>query len=574
MKQPPDILSLLAGRRFWLVIVLLWACAYLPGLGARDLRLEEGRRATPAREMLTTGDYLTPRIYGDVYLNKPPGYFWLVAGVGYLNGGVDAWATRIPSAISVLLSALIALGFAKRDLSRQARGLAALMILSVPAMLDKGTLGEIDATLSMLVFAAMCVFYNAYAAARDAASPRWSTMFWSWVAVGALSGVMVLLKGPGGPLELGAPIVCFLLWERQWRMLFSPGVLVGILLAVAPAGVWVWLLLESQAPHKLAQIWSNQLGLDTAARAAKTGVDDDNVSLIGRYLWHFPRDIIGMTLPWAIWAGIALVPQQARKTRIRPRLYRFLVCSIVAMVLPFYLWPASHGRHVMAIVYGVCILAAAFLMGDPGRAHPPWSKRLLAFMSLLLAAAPMAAGVAAVGLALRYYHAGLATASLLLIAGALGSGILTRLVQRVAVAPATVGVAFAATLAIAIISGRAVASSILLPMKAASDETRLAAIEIAKLIPPGSEVYTLETFGRDGAGSYYNIQFYAGTQALGHTLRALHNADELPAGRQVLVLGTAPEIAALANTEKTLVGVIPTKEKKLSPLQVVRVRRQ
>ena len=555
---------MLGGKRFWVVIVLLWGCAYLPGLGTRDLRLEEGRRATPAREMVAGGDWLVPRIYGDVYLSKPPGYFWLVAAVGYVHGQVDAWATRIPSAVSVLISALIALGFARRDLSKEARGLAALMILSVPAMLDKGTLGEIDALLSMLVLAGMSVFYEGYTSPRRGG--LFGGMFWGWMGFGAIGGVMVILKGPGGPLELAGPIVCFLIWEKQWRMLLSPGVVVGMVLALLPTGVWVWLL-ESQGHYDLATIWANQVGLDTAARVAKTGVDDDNVSLVVRYLWHFPRDIVGMTLPWVVWAGLALVPRQARETKIPVRLWRFLFCSSVVMVLPFYVWPAAHGRHVMAIVYGVCILAAAYLVGDQEREHPAWSKRLLTVLSLLLAAVPMAAGVAAVGLALRIYPAGLATASLLLIVGMLGSGMLTRLVQRVAVAPATVGVVFAAVLAIAIVSGRAVVGAVVLPWKAASDETRLAAVEMARLIPPGSEIYTLETFGREGAGSYYNIQFYAGA-----TLKALHNAEELPQGRAVLVLGTAREIAGLVGVEKTAVGVLPT-DKKKPALEVVRVRR-
>ena len=55
------------------------------------------RRATPAREMLATGDFLLPRLYGDPYLNKPPVFFWVIAGLGSLIGEVNVHAARLPS---------------------------------------------------------------------------------------------------------------------------------------------------------------------------------------------------------------------------------------------------------------------------------------------------------------------------------------------------------------------------------------------------------------------------------------------------------------------------------------------
>src|SRR5437867_2792555 len=91
---------LLQSRAFvWLILPALWAAAYLPNLGARDLRLEEGRRATPAREMLQTGNSTVPKLYGDPYLSKPPLYFWIVAGFGAVMGEVDELAVRLPAVL-------------------------------------------------------------------------------------------------------------------------------------------------------------------------------------------------------------------------------------------------------------------------------------------------------------------------------------------------------------------------------------------------------------------------------------------------------------------------------------------
>ena len=127
--------GLLEHRSFGLIIVLLWCVAYLPGLGARDLRLEEGRRAGPAREMLDSGDYVRPTIYGETYLNKPPLYYWLVAATSFATGNVTPLTVRLPAAISVLACSLAVFGFAPTTLSRCTRSLAALLILASTAML-------------------------------------------------------------------------------------------------------------------------------------------------------------------------------------------------------------------------------------------------------------------------------------------------------------------------------------------------------------------------------------------------------------------------------------------------------
>ena len=51
-------------------LCLIWAMIYLTLLGSQELRGEEARRILPAQEMLDTGDWVVPRIAGEVYSNK------------------------------------------------------------------------------------------------------------------------------------------------------------------------------------------------------------------------------------------------------------------------------------------------------------------------------------------------------------------------------------------------------------------------------------------------------------------------------------------------------------------------
>ncbi|HUP43615.1 MAG TPA: hypothetical protein VM599_10445, partial [Thermoanaerobaculia bacterium] len=66
-------------RRDLLVLAGLAALLYLPGLGNHALwNPDEARYAEVAREMRLFGDWLVPRLNGEVYAHKPPLLFWLI----------------------------------------------------------------------------------------------------------------------------------------------------------------------------------------------------------------------------------------------------------------------------------------------------------------------------------------------------------------------------------------------------------------------------------------------------------------------------------------------------------------
>src|SRR5436190_22951197 len=72
-------------------------------LADRDLwNSHEARAAMDAQTLLSDGAWGLPRLFdGRVELQKPPLYYWLVAGIAWLRGGaVDAWAVRLPAALA------------------------------------------------------------------------------------------------------------------------------------------------------------------------------------------------------------------------------------------------------------------------------------------------------------------------------------------------------------------------------------------------------------------------------------------------------------------------------------------
>ena len=82
-------------RRDLLLLVVGFALLYGPHLGRRALwSPDEGRYAEIPREMVATGDWITPRLNGVKYFEKPPLQYWATAAA-YSAFGFSEWTARI-----------------------------------------------------------------------------------------------------------------------------------------------------------------------------------------------------------------------------------------------------------------------------------------------------------------------------------------------------------------------------------------------------------------------------------------------------------------------------------------------
>src|SRR4051812_7978504 len=179
--------GLLGSKTFiWLVLPALWAMTYLPNLGLRDLKGSEGLRATPAREMVESGNFVVPTMYHQTYLRKPPVFVWVIVAFGELSGGVGKFSARLPSALAALIGAWVLVASVRRELPRSTRALAGLMLLSGFVMLDKGTQAEIESLLCLLVYGAIAVWWRGWSSGNMAAG---------WFGSGVLMGAAVMTKG-------------------------------------------------------------------------------------------------------------------------------------------------------------------------------------------------------------------------------------------------------------------------------------------------------------------------------------------------------------------------------------------
>ena len=113
----------------WLGALFAAAAAlWLIGLGFRGLyNPDEGRYAEIPREMLVSGDWLTPRFNDLKYLEKPPLQYWATAISEALFGQND-WAARLYTGLCALATVYVLWAMIRREWGRVAAARAAVML--------------------------------------------------------------------------------------------------------------------------------------------------------------------------------------------------------------------------------------------------------------------------------------------------------------------------------------------------------------------------------------------------------------------------------------------------------------
>ncbi len=227
-----------------LFLVFALVALFFFQLGARDLvSSHEARAAQNAQRMLDTGDWGLPTLFDEQRdLQKPPGFYWLVAAVGCLNGGhVSPWVTRFPAAASAIAAVLLLYGFLRREGYATGALVAAVALATGNHFVAIGRTARIDVPLTCAVAVALLAFYRG-CCAGDRRSAH------GWFLLSALAaGVAVILKGPVALALVGSTAVAFMIVERfaspaserpRLRLLSAVFGVVVVALVALPWFVW------------------------------------------------------------------------------------------------------------------------------------------------------------------------------------------------------------------------------------------------------------------------------------------------------------------------------------------------
>jgi 4-amino-4-deoxy-L-arabinose transferase-like glycosyltransferase len=188
-----------------LILTLLCGVLFFYRLADRDLwSSHEARAAQDAQTILDDGNWGLPRLFdGHPELQKPPLYYWLVAALGWVRGGiVDAWAVRLPAALAALACVFFLYFLAGRGVAGFA---AAAMLATALHFTWLARVGRIDMPLTLSVMIAVGGLW------RGQQIGRWPLLFLAYLAIGC----GLLLKGPIALVLPAAVLAVLFLVERE-----------------------------------------------------------------------------------------------------------------------------------------------------------------------------------------------------------------------------------------------------------------------------------------------------------------------------------------------------------------------
>lgn len=187
----------------------------------------ESNYAETAREMLAAGDFLSPRIYGHYWFDKPIMYY-LELLISFKLFGMNNFAVRFFPALMASATLFLTYAFGAYYLGAKRALVAALFLGTTVAYYYIGHAAITDTTMVFFAAAAIMSFYRRYTG---------GSLFWQYLAFFSLA-MAVLTKGPIGICLPGLIILLFLAVRRELKFLRSYHIALGFLLTLAIAGLW------------------------------------------------------------------------------------------------------------------------------------------------------------------------------------------------------------------------------------------------------------------------------------------------------------------------------------------------
>ena len=338
---------------------LLWLALALfvivgTGLGIRDpWPADEPRFAALARDMASSHEWLFPRVGGDLYQDKPPLFFWLLAICFKIFGSVKA-SFLVPSFLAAGGILFLIYDFGRRSVSREA-GLAAALITVCTLQFLMVTRGaQIDATLCFLTTLSL------YALLRHCLlGPAWRWYFLG----GFAAGVGIFTKGVGF-LPVLVMIPYFALRAARWQ---------GLADINAGKGGWRWWL----APLAMLAgicLWfvPMLLAVEMSGSPDYAAYRDEILfkQTVSRYAaaWHHVKPwyyfivevIPALWLPWSLLL-IWLVPRFKAAFHERNARVWLPIFWLLIVLLFFSVSPGKRGVYLLPALPALALAALPFL---------------------------------------------------------------------------------------------------------------------------------------------------------------------------------------------------------------------
>ncbi len=327
-------------------LILFFLCLLLFFFGSGSLPVTdptESNYVLTAKEMLLSGEYISPRIYGVDWYDKPIMFYWeLIAAFG-IFGFSDAAARFFP-AVFASGGIFLAYFFTSRLYGTKRGFVAAVILLTSLEYWYIAHAVITDMTLFFAMSAALIAFYLGY---REKKSKYYYISY-------AAAGLAVLTKGPIGFLMPGFIILLFLIWQRDLAHLLRMHLAKGMALFFGVVSIWY-------LPMFMIHGWEfveTFFGVHNVLRATVSEHPEVNywfyyivVFLAGFLPWVIPMLIRGIRHLW-----------QRKKLPVPEESERFLLVWALAVPLVFQCFATKYVTYTFPYMMPIAILFAGYFV--------------------------------------------------------------------------------------------------------------------------------------------------------------------------------------------------------------------
>ncbi|PRA52571.1 MULTISPECIES: glycosyltransferase family 39 protein [Pseudomonas] len=327
------------------LLFLLAALLFFFALGNHQLQgSTEARVAGIAMQMHLDNDWVTPRLFGQPFLEKPPLSLWLDAGAIRAFGGTP-WAVRLASAFAGLFSVMLLYAMLRRfGRPREIAWTAAILLATMASYwVNSRSVGE-DALLALGVSMALLAFFQGH---RRATLGN-AALFVGGIAIATLSKGVLGLAMPG--VVIFAYLLCTSLLDKRLKPgdWLRPGLLT--LLGLIPLLIWLLMLYQRGGSAAVAEV----LLTNSVGRFSGSFVEAGHYEPFYYYLAKLPEAF----LPWNILVYLGL--WHFRKSLASNRYLLFFSLWLLAEFVMLSLASSKRTVYLMSLTPAAAVIAAEY----------------------------------------------------------------------------------------------------------------------------------------------------------------------------------------------------------------------
>src|SRR5690349_14629724 len=351
------------GRYLYVIVLLFASVIFLGSIPSPPSLMDDvdAVQAQIARNMLTSGDWVTARLDGIAYLEKAPLIYWLIA-ISYEIFGAHDWAARVPIALSAIALCCLATGFGMWAFGRRAGFYVGLCMSTCVGLFLFTRILIPDVMLTLTIVLAMWAFLRVLDE-HERHHRLWAFLF-------ALSlGIGLLLKSLIGVVFPVAAILIYLCITRQlfsaavWRRLHP---FTGLLVVIAVAAPWHILATLRNPPYFAFTLHSGPAQYhgflwfffinEQLLRFLNTRYPRDYNTVPRLYFWLF--NLVWL-FPWSVYSPA--VAKLSFKPVDRAGRTRLLALCWAGFLLVFFTFSTTQEYYSMPCYPALALLLASAL---------------------------------------------------------------------------------------------------------------------------------------------------------------------------------------------------------------------